>query len=69
MEKDDGVPNDWLTSDGSAPRKVFGTISTTLTPDEVVQVSFNGGVTWAEATVFGTSWEVSDETFHTTLLS
>ena len=66
MEKDDGVPNDWLTSDGSAPRKVFGTISAILTPDEVVQVSFNGGVTWTEATVFGTSWEVSDETFHTT---
>ena len=66
MEKDDGVPNDWLTSDGSAPRKVFGTISAILAPDEVVQVSFNGGVTWTEATVFGTSWEVSDETFHTT---
>ena len=66
MEKDDGVPNDWLTSDGSAPRKVFGTISAILTPDEVVQVSFNGGVTWAEATVFGTSWEVSDDGFHTT---
>lgn len=66
MEKDDGVPNDWLTSDGSAPRKVFGTISAILTPDEVVQVSFNCGVTWTEATVFGTSWEVSDETFRTT---
>lgn len=66
MEKDDGVPNDWLTSDGSAPRKVFGTISAILTPDEVVQVSFNGGVTWTEATVFGTSWEVSDDGFHTT---
>ena len=66
MEKDDGVPNDWLTSDGSAPRKVFGTISAILTPDEVVQVSCNCGVTWTEATVFGTSWEVSDETFHTT---
>ena len=66
MEKDDGTPNDWLTSDGSAPRKVFGTLSAILTPDEVVEVSFDNGVNWAQATVSGTSWEVTDTTFHTT---
>ena len=65
MEKDDGTPNDWLTSDGSAPRKVFGTLSAVLTPDEIVEVSVDNGVNWAQATVSGTSWEVTDQVFHT----
>ena len=65
MEKDDGTPNDWLTSDGSAPRKVFGTLSAVLTPDEVVEVSVDNGVNWTQATVSGTSWEVTDQVFHT----
>lgn len=64
MEKDDGTPNDWLTSDGSAPRKVVGTIAAALTPDEIVEVSFDN-VNWLRAAVYDLSWEVTDNTFHT----
>lgn len=64
MEKDDGTPNDWLTTDGSAPRKVVGTIAAALTPDEIVEVSFDS-VNWLRAAVYGLAWEITDNTFHT----
>ena len=65
MEKDDGVVGDWATSNGSAPRTVFGGLTRALTPDEVVLISFDG-VNWSLATVSGLSWSAVDQQFHTT---
>lgn len=64
MEKDDGTPNDWLTSDGSAPRKVYGETSAPLSAGEVVEISFDN-VNWGQATVSGTTWEATDNVEHT----
>ena len=66
MEKDDGTVGDWATSNGSAPRTVYGGIAAALTPDEVVQVSFDGGASWTLATVSGQEWAAQDLRFHTT---
>ena len=63
MEKDDGVIGDWATSNGSAPRTVFGGLSRPLTPDEVVLVSFDN-LNWVLATVSGTDWSAVDQQFH-----
>ena len=63
MEKDDGVVGDWATSNGSAPRTVFGGLSRALYPDEVLLVSFDG-VNWALATVTGLGWAAVDQQFH-----
>ena len=63
MEKDDGVVGDWATSNGSAPRTVFGGLSRALYPDEVLLVSFDG-VNWALATVTGLDWAAVDQQFH-----
>lgn len=65
MEKDDGVVEDWATSNGSAPRTVFGGLTRALTPDEVVLISFDG-VNWSLVTVSGLSWSAVDQQFHTT---
>lgn len=63
MEKDDGVVGDWATSNGSAPRTVFGGLSRALYPDEVLLVSFDE-VNWALATVTGLGWAAVDQQFH-----
>ena len=65
MDKDDGVVGDWLTSNGSAPRKVYGSLTAPLLPDEVLQTSFDGGVNWTLATVLGMSWQSEDSLAHT----
>jgi len=65
MEKDTDVPEDWLTEDGSAPRKVFGTISSLLLPNQVLRTSCDNGTTWQDSTPAALSWEITDNQFHT----
>ena len=64
MTHDTGTPNDFITADGTSSRTVTGTISATLQSHEIVQVSFDGGTTWNNATVSGTTWSVTDSTAH-----
>jgi len=66
MTLDSGVSStDFITNDGSAGRTVTGSISATLGANEVVQVSFDGGNTWTQASTTGTSWTVTDNGTHT----
>lgn len=65
MERDTDVPRDWLTEDGSAPRKVFGTISSLLLPNQVLRTSCDNGTTWQDSTPATLSWEITDNQFHT----
>ena len=65
MEKDTDVPGDWLTEDGTAPRKVFGTISSLLLPNQVLRTSCDNGTTWQDSTPAALSWEITDNQFHT----
>ncbi|MGZ3184347.1 MAG: cadherin domain-containing protein, partial [Telluria sp.] len=65
MTKDSGASaTDFITNDGSAGRTVSGSVSTTLGANEVVQVSFDGGKTWVQASVSGTTWSVTDGGSH-----
>ncbi|MFO6298552.1 Ig-like domain-containing protein [Rahnella selenatireducens] len=50
--------SDFVTSDTSLT--VTGTLGKTLAADEVVQVSVDGGLTWANATTIGTGWTFAD---------
>ncbi len=50
--------NDFVTSDTSLT--VTGSLGATLAADEVVQVSVDGGQTWANATTIGTGWTFTD---------
>ncbi|AVF34397.1 Ig-like domain-containing protein [Rahnella sikkimica] len=50
--------SDFITSDTSLT--VTGTLGKTLAADEVVQVSVDGGLTWANATTIGTGWTFAD---------
>ncbi|MBU9844027.1 Ig-like domain-containing protein [Rahnella ecdela] len=50
--------NDFVTSDTSLT--VTGSLGATLSADEVVQVSVDGGLTWANATTIGTGWTFAD---------
>uniref|UniRef100_UPI0013005ABC Ig-like domain-containing protein n=1 Tax=Rahnella sp. AN3-3W3 TaxID=1610578 RepID=UPI0013005ABC len=49
---------DFVTSDTSLT--VTGSLGATLAADEVVQVSVDGGLTWANATTIGTGWTFTD---------
>ncbi|UHM93326.1 Ig-like domain-containing protein [Rahnella victoriana] len=49
---------DFVTSDTSLT--VTGSLGATLAADEVVQVSTDGGLTWANATTIGTGWTFTD---------
>jgi len=65
MTKDTGTSAiDFMTSDGSATRTVSGTLTASLQVGEIVQVSFDGGSTWSNATVNGTNWSISDSNVH-----
>ncbi|WP_347247595.1 DUF4347 domain-containing protein [Zoogloea sp.] len=65
MDKDSGASdNDFITADGSAGRGVAGRLSAPLAPDEVVELSFDGGQTWTLATVTGTTWTATDPNVH-----
>jgi len=65
MTKDTGTSStDFITNDGSATRTVSGTISSVLTGSQIVQVSFDGGATWATANTTDTSWSINDSGVH-----
>ncbi|KHN66388.1 type I secretion protein, partial [Acinetobacter oleivorans] len=53
---------DFITNDTTLT--VSGTLTTALAADEKVQVSNDGGVTWVNATVTGTSWNLVDGVTH-----
>ena len=66
MTKDSGTSaTDFITNDGTATRTVSGNISSVLTGSQIVQVSFDGGATWATANSTGTSWSINDSGVHT----
>lgn len=54
---------DFITN--MSAQTVSGTLTGTLKPGEIIQVSADGGVTWADATVSGTNWSVSGITLNT----
>ena len=57
MTRDTGSsPNDFITADGGAGRTVTGRIDAPLGSNEVLQVSFDGGASWTDATVRGGNW-------------
>ena len=65
MTKDTGISTtDFVTRDGSAGRTVSGAISAILGANELVEVSFDGGVSWVAATSSATNWSVADNAVH-----
>ncbi|MBU3639604.1 DUF4347 domain-containing protein, partial [Polynucleobacter sp. AP-RePozz3-80-G7] len=66
MTHDTGASStDFITNDRVDSRTVSGTISASLQANEVVQASFDGGSTWVNATVSGsTNWTVTDSGSH-----
>ncbi|MBD1913982.1 Ig-like domain repeat protein [Leptolyngbya sp. FACHB-8] len=61
MTRDTGVSaTDFITSDGTAGRIYTGTLSAALGVNESLQVSVDGGATWANAAVTGTTWTFDD---------
>jgi len=68
MSKDTAIDlahsTDFITADGSAGRGVYGTLTQALTGNQTVQVSFDGGSTWANAVTNGTNWAITDGTVH-----
>jgi large repetitive protein len=64
MTADSLVAGDFITNNGSAGRTVVGTLSASLAADETLQVSFDGGSSWATPAVAGTAWSVIDAGSH-----
>ena len=65
MTRDTGSsPNDFITADGGAGRTVTGRIDAPLGSNEVLQVSFDGGASWTDATVRGGNWTAQDNGAH-----
>ncbi|MCA1245681.1 Ig-like domain-containing protein, partial [Massilia sp. MS-15] len=65
MTRDTGASaTDFVTNDGAAGRSVNGSLSAPLGRNEVVQVSFDGGLTWTVASTSGTAWTVNDSGSH-----
>ena len=64
MEKDDGTPGDWKTSDGSAGRTVSGRLDRSLNAGDVVEFSLDGGLTWRPVTLDGLTWSFTDPVAH-----
>lgn len=62
MTKDSGINNDFITNDGSAVRKVSGTLTAALKSGEKVQ--FWDGTNWQDASVVGTTWTANDNNAH-----
>ena len=61
---DTGIANDFKTSDTSLT--VSGTLGAVLGTNDRVEVSSDGGQTWVEASVTGTTWSLADSTIHST---
>ena len=57
--------SDFVTANGGAGRSVAGSLDAALGPDEVVELSFDGGQTWIQASVTGTRWSAIDPNTHT----
>ncbi|WP_343553506.1 hypothetical protein [Pantoea sp.] len=64
MSKDDGVADDWRTTDGSAGRRVEGTLNKALRVGDVIEYSTDGGKTWQNLTVNGLNWSFTDSGAH-----
>ncbi|MBB6155241.1 5-methylcytosine-specific restriction endonuclease McrA [Pseudomonas sp. JAI115] len=60
ISDDTGVATDYITSD---PTLTFsGTLSAALASDERVEISLDGGTSWATASVTGTAWSFDNTT-------
>ncbi|WP_260403242.1 Ig-like domain-containing protein, partial [Pseudomonas nitroreducens] len=65
MGKDSGYgKNDFVTNNGSFGRLMHGSLSSELTAGQKLEVSTDGGRTWFNALVNGTSWAVQDLNDH-----
>ncbi|MEA5102491.1 hypothetical protein [Pantoea sp. S18] len=64
MSKDDGIVDDWRTTDGSAGRIVSGSLSTAMSTGDVAEYSLDGGITWHLLTLNGTDWSFTDKGSH-----
>ena len=65
MTRDSGSSaSDFITADGGAGRTVSGGIDAPLGRNEVLEVSFDGGVSWTPAVVDGGSWTAVDSGAH-----
>ena len=65
MTKDSGgSASDFITADGTAGRIVSGALDAPLGTDEVLDVSFDGGLSWLAATTSGGQWSVTDAGAH-----
>ncbi|MRT40716.1 hypothetical protein GJV09_05175 [Enterobacteriaceae bacterium RIT702] len=63
MEKDTGASDsDFITRDGSAGRRVEGTLSRELNAGETLQ--FWNGTAWVNATATGLTWQAQDDAAH-----
>ncbi|MEJ2498979.1 MAG: Ig-like domain-containing protein, partial [Sulfurovaceae bacterium] len=54
ITEDTGTPGDFITYDQTLV--IGGTLANALGANELVQVSLDGGTTWVDATVTGTTW-------------
>ncbi|QYF92711.1 DUF4347 domain-containing protein [Massilia sp. PAMC28688] len=64
MTRDTGQAGDFVTSDGNAGRVVTGSLSAPLAAGEMLEVSMDGGASWAAASVTGSSWQATDAMAH-----
>ncbi|WP_304524191.1 Ig-like domain-containing protein [Cupriavidus sp. MP-37] len=55
LTDDTGTAGDWITGDTTPV--VSGTLSAALAANETLQVSLDGGATWTDAVVTGTTWQ------------
>ncbi|WP_244981347.1 Ig-like domain-containing protein, partial [Cupriavidus alkaliphilus] len=55
LTDDTGTAGDWITGDTTPV--VSGTLSAALAANETLQVSLDGGATWTNAVVTGTTWQ------------
>ncbi|EPM0023331.1 Ig-like domain-containing protein, partial [Citrobacter farmeri] len=59
LQSDTGLSStDFITS--TTPVVVNGSLTATLTATEKAQISIDGGITWSDLTVTGTSWRYND---------
>jgi hypothetical protein len=58
ISPDEGVVGDYITSATSV--RLRGTVANELDPGELVQVSVDGGASWADAVAAGTEWFFDD---------
>lgn len=65
ITKCEAVSGQFVAYDGSSPRTITGAIPTVLSPGHSIELSLDGGSTWAAATTSGLSWTFSDTITHT----